>query len=181
MATNDAKRAVAAIEASVIAEGDMANASLRLRFANGAVIQLDPYIDLTPEMRHAAMLHGLKQKLVDAAAISRNPDTGASATVADKYAAVKEVYDRLLTGQWNKPRGDGTSAEGGLLYRALCKMQPGKPAEAIRAWLDARTKEEQAALRVNPAVKAVIDELRPKGGVAAEEKAAVLLSELDGI
>lgn len=174
MATNEAKRGVAAIEASV--EGTR----LELRFANGERLSLEAST-LHADIIAVATMHGLKQKLVDAAAISRNPDTGASATIADKYAAVKEVYDRLLTGQWNKPRGDGTSAEGGLLYRALCKMQPGKPAEAIRAWLDQRTKEEQAALRVNPAVKAVIDELRPRGGVGAEEKAAVLLSELDGI
>ena len=38
--------------------------------------------DLSDAMVEQAALHGLKQKIVDAAALSRNPDTGRSATAA---------------------------------------------------------------------------------------------------
>lgn len=132
--------------------------------------------DLSDDIRGLAMLHGLKQKLVDAAAIGRNPDTGRSATTDDKYAAVREVYDRLLAGNWNKGRGDGgSSVNGGLLFRALCQMYPNKTPEALRVFLGGKTKPECAALRATPKIAAIINTLRAPGG---DDNAADLLAEL---
>ena len=148
---------------------------LTIEFSNGQTI----YVwlgELNSTIIEQATLHGLKQKLVDAAAISRNPDTGRSATIDDKYNAVREVYDRLLSGQWNKGRGDGSSTgNGGLLFRALCQMYPGKTPEALRAFLDGKTKSECAALRATPKIAAIIDTLRaPSGDIDTDD----LLSEL---
>ena len=148
---------------------------LTIEFSNGQTI----YVwlgELNSTIIEQATLHGLKQKLVDAAAISRNPDTGRSATIDDKYNAVREVYDRLLSGQWNKGRGDGSSTgNGGLLFRALCQMYPGKTPEALRAFLDGKTKSECAALRATPKIAAIIDTLRaPSGDVDTDG----LLAEL---
>jgi len=145
---------------------------LRIVGANGDVIALAAS-ELSPEVRHAAMMHGLKQKLGDAAAISRNPETGRSATVEDKMAAVHEVYQRLLAGQWNKTResGEGGGA-GGLLFKALCKIKADKTPAEIRAYLDGLTKEQQAAVRKVPAVAAAIEEIRAAqakdGGIDGE-------------
>lgn len=137
---------------------------LTLTFSNGAVIQLDAH-NTNAAIRDQAMMHGFKQKLVDAAAISRNPDTGRSATIDDKYQAVKEVYDRLLSGQWNKTRGDGTgSGSGGLLFRALCLHYPTKTPEAIRAFLDKKSATEKTALRNVPAIAAIIATLKVDSG-----------------
>ncbi len=149
--------------------------ALELKFANGEAILLTTN-NLSPGIQMQAMVHGLKQKLVDAAAISRNPDTGRSATIDDKYNAVREVYDRLLAGNWNKGRGDGSSSgNGGLLFRALCQMYPGKTPEALRAFLDGKTKSECAALRATPKIAAIIDTLRaPSGDVDTDD----LLAEL---
>ena len=146
-----------------------------LAFANGTGLHLK-ISELSGEIQHHAMLHGLKQKLVDAAALSRNPDTGRSATIDDKYTAVREVYDRLLAGNWNKGRGDGgSSGNGGLLFRALCQMYPNKPPEALRAFLDGKTKSECAALRATPKIAVIIDTLRASSGdVDADD----LLAEL---
>ena len=148
---------------------------LTLSFSSGETLTLEPR-NLTGSIQMQAMLHGLKQKLVDAAAISRNPDTGRSATIDDKYNAVREVYDRLLAGNWNKGRGDGSSSgNGGLLFRALCQMYPGKTPEALRAFLDGKTKSECAALRATPKIAAIIDTLRaPSGDVDTDD----LLAEL---
>ena len=148
---------------------------LTIEFSNGQTI----YVwlgELNSTIIEQATLHGLKQKLVDAAAISRNPDTGRSATIDDKYTAVREVYDRLLAGSWNKGRGDGSSmGNGGLLFRALCQMYPGKTPEALRAFLDGKTKSECAALRATPKIAAIIDTLRaPSGDVDTDG----LLAEL---
>lgn len=173
MATNETKR-TPAITAAVN------GLSLMLAFSDGRslVINTD---ELDPAIKHYAMLHGLKQKLVDAAAISRNPETGRSATLDDKYDAVREVYNRLFEGQWNATRGDGTGS-GGLLFKALCALYPTKSAEDVRAYHDKLTKAEQAALRANSKVAPIIAKLREEG----ESKAAktvdsdALLSGLEG-
>lgn len=133
--------------------------------------------ECSQEIETMALLHGFKQKIVDAAAIARNPDTGRSATVADKYAAMREVYDRLLSSEWNKVRGDGSTGSGGLLFRALCIAYDRKDPSDIKAFLDGKTKAEQAALRKNPKIAAIIDTLREEdaGDVDTDE----MLNELE--
>ena len=169
--TNDNKR-TPAITAEIV------GTVLTFRGDNGQVISIDA-MSLDPTIREDAMMHGLKQKIGDAGAISRNPDTGRSASTADKIAAMSEVRDRLLSGAWNKGResGDGTGS-GGLLFRALCKVKADRTPEQIRAYLDGLDKAQQAALRKVPAVAAAIDELRAAsakaGGIDGEDLLAML-------
>ena len=137
--------------------------TLQLMFSNGEAIVIDTGM-LTVDICNQALMHGLKQKLVDAAAISRNPDTGRSATVDDKYNAVLEVAERLRAGQWNKSRGEGSGTSGGLLFRALCQLYSDKSADAIKAFLDKKTTAEKAALRATPKIAAIIDTLRAAKG-----------------
>ena len=149
---------------------------MTLVFANGK--QITVYVDeLDTEIVNRAVMHGLKQKLVDAAAISRNPDTGATASIEDKYNAVYDVYQRLLNGEWNKNREGGGGVSGGLLFRALCRLYDRKTPEAIREFLDGKTKAEQSALRANPKIAAIIDEIRAErvSGVDSDH----LLDELN--
>ena len=75
----------------------LAHGELVLTFADKTAATLST-TELSTEILSQALLHGLKQKLVDAAAIARNVDTGASATVADKKEAVMEIHSRLLEG-----------------------------------------------------------------------------------
>lgn len=144
---------------------------------NGRVLTLHAET-LTREVWDAAVMHGLKQKIGDAAAISRNPDTGRSATTDDKFDAMSEVLNRLMSGNWNKPReaGDGAGA-GGLLFRALCRARPDNTAEEIRAFLDRRSKEEQAALRKVPVIAAAIDAIRAESAKAAGIDGEALLAD----
>jgi len=158
--------------------------TLHLSFDNGERIDLS-VDELTPAMRTMAMLHGLKQKLVDAAAISRDPETGRSATTDDKYHAVKAVYDRL-TGpnpSWNAVRGEGPSTgTGGLLFAALVRLYPAKTPDALRDYLSDLTLAQQAALRKNPRVSPVIEEIkleRAAGPDEGEEPGVDLLEALD--
>lgn len=139
---------------------DITGTILTLTFSDGRAIELDA-AKLAPDMQQAAMLHGLKQKLVDAAAIARDTDTGRAATIGDKYNAVKEIYDRI-TGEepsWNKVREGGAAAGSNLLIRALMQMG-NKSREDIEAYLDKRSKEEKLALRKNAKVAAIILELQ---------------------
>ena len=158
--------------------------TLHLSFDNGERIDLS-VDELTPAMRTMAMLHGLKQKLVDAAAISRDPETGRSATTADKYRAVKAVYDRLLAGSWNAMRGEGTgTGTGGLLFAALVRLYPAKTPDALREYLAGLTLAQQAALRKNPRVAPVIEEIKAERaalGDEGDEPGADLLAGLEEI
>lgn len=137
--------------------------TLTLTFSGGQEIVIDAGA-LRPEIQQMAMLHGLKQKLVDAAAISRNPDNGQPASVADKFAAVKKVADRLMSaeGQWNEGRGaanEGAPKSNDVLLRAMMQMT-GNSEVYMKDWLGNKTKEQRAALKKNPKVAAIIAELQ---------------------
>lgn len=151
---------------------------LKLTFANGQELVIAAH-DLSDDLRVHAIMHGLKQKLVDAAAISRNPETGRAASVEDKYQAVKTVYDRLLAGQWNATREGGGNA-GGLLFQALCRMYDGrKTPEQLREFLADKSDAEKTALRKNPRIAAIIEEIRAETGKAASIDTNELLGELE--
>ena len=152
--------------------------TLALMFANGETLAMRGDA-LNSDVQQYAMMHGLKQKLVDAAAISRNPETGRAATVEDKYQAVKAVFDRLLGGQWNATR-EGGGNTGGLLLQALCRMYAGrKTAEDIKAFLAEKSDAEKTALRKNPRVAQIIEDIRAEQGKAAGIDTDELLGELD--
>jgi hypothetical protein len=152
--------------------------NLLLTFANGNILTMDAGT-LSNEIAAAAIMHGLKQKLVDAAAIARNPETGRSATIEDKYEAVKTVYDRLLSGLWNAPRGEGGAPSGGYLLQALCRLYPAKSVENLRAFLEGKTDKEKAALRKNPRVAEIIEAIKAENAKPDENAGEDLLSELE--
>jgi len=106
---------------------------------------------LSEEIKTHAMLHGLKQKLGDAAAIARDTLTGKPATIETKFQAMQEVLDRLLGGEWNKTR-EGGGQEGGMLLQALISLYPQKSSEQLKAFLLPLTNGEKAALRLDPAI-----------------------------
>lgn len=143
---------------------DITGTVLTLTFSDGRAIELDA-TRLVPDMQMAAMLHGLKQKLVDAAAIARDTETGRSATLTDKFEAVKEIFDRITGDEpsWNKVREGGVVAGSNLLIRALMKMGD-KSRETVELFLAKKSKEEKMALRKNTKVAAIILELQAAGG-----------------
>lgn len=149
-------------------------------FQDGRKLQID-IPALSPEVALQAMAHGLKQKVVDAAAISRDPETGRAASIDQKFRACEEVVSRLLAGQWNKNReaGEGV-ASGGLLVRALVKLYEGKRTfEQISQYVAGLSKEQQAALRKDARVAPIIESLRPVK--KSETDAAALLAGLDNM
>lgn len=152
---------------------------LTLQFANGQTIAVTA-AQLSNKILEYAVWHGLKQKLVDAAAISRNPETGRMASIEDKYQAVKTVYDRLLVGAWNAAR-EGSGTSGGLLLQALVRMYTGrKTLEELRAFLADKTDAEKSALRKNPRVAQIIEDIRAEQGKTANIDTDELLEELNG-
>ena len=164
------------IEATVTDGG-----TLILEFRHGERIALRPD-DLTPEIQRAAMLHGLKQKLVDAAAITRDTTTGRTATIQTKYDAVREIFDRI-TGDnpsWNKPRAGGAGGQGGLLARAIARYKKVE-VSAAKAYLDRLTDAQKQALRVDPRIATIINELRMESAKPAGIDTDALLGGLDDL
>lgn len=174
MTTSTTKKA--AIKATVTGEGS--NAILQLNFAHGRTLSIQA-ADLSTDILNQALLHGLKQKLVDAAAISRNAATGQSATIEDKYEAVKAVFDRLHGGEWNATR-EGGGVTGGLLLKALVRLYDGrKTVEQLREFLAEKTDAEKAALRKNAKVAAIILEIQAEKAEESGIDTDELLDELD--
>ena len=140
--------------------------TLTLTFSNGKEIVVDAN-SINDDIRNMAILHGLKQKLVDAAAISRNLETGASASVDDMYLAVNKIADRLtapdVKSNENRASGEGgataTAGVNNILLRALMKMT-GRDEAYVRQYLGDKTKEQRAALRKNPRVVQIMAELQ---------------------
>ena len=164
------------IEASIGDDG-----TLILEFRHGETLRVHPET-LAPEIQRAALLHGLKQKLVDAAAISRDTTTGRAATIATKYDAVKEIFDRITGAggeapSWNKPRAGGAGGQGGLLARAIARYK-GVEVSAAKAYLDRLTDAQKQALRVDPRIATIINELRMESAKPAGIDTDALLDGL---
>ena len=132
--------------------------------------------DLDQDMVNMATLHGLKQKIVDAAAL------GASYSTREKYEAMSVVVERI-TGEfpsWNV-RSEGGGSVTGLLFRALCRLYPEKDPSVLRAYHDGLSKSEQCALRKNPKVAVVIEELKAEKVDTKGVDSDLLLDALDGL
>ena len=156
-------------------------AYMRLMFADGETRSITEHE--INRLADAFMWHGAKQKFIDAGAISRNPETGRSATVGDKKAAILEVIERCTVhGQWNKAR-EGGGGSGTLLLEALIRMYVGKKDRAaLVEYLDGLTAEQKRQLERNPRVAPIIEAIRTERRLASgkADDGEDLLSQLEG-
>lgn len=133
--------------------------------------------NLSPEIWARAAIHGLVQKVSDAAAISRDELSGDPAIDARlKYDAMAVVVERLKAGDWKKPAGDGAGPVSGIIYRAFeewvvsmakAKKTAAPSPDAIRAAYDGKDRAGQLALRNVPAIAAIIDRIKSERGAAS--------------
>lgn len=129
---------------------------------------------------HAA-LHGYNQKVGDAAALSKG------STDAEKYEAMKAVFEHLQAGgDWNrKGGGDGTSGDG-LLVGAIMEFQNLSRDEA-RGLVAQMDKKLQAAMRASKELAPIIERLKvarapkaPAGFDATAALAALMKPKTEG-
>lgn len=112
---------------------------------------------LNADVVKRAAIHGMIQRISDAAAISRDPETGKSATPQEKYDAMAQLIAHYESGtsEWSRTRsGDG--APKGVLFRALCIVYPKRQPEEIREWLKGKSKAEKATMRQSKKVRDAI-------------------------
>ena len=130
-----------------------------------------------------AKWHGIKQKLMDAAALSRNPETGRSATIGDKYDAMKTVFDRMaIDGNWNAVTRAGAGPKiDGTLSMALVRLYPAKSPAALRGYLGDKSAAEQTAMRGNPRIAPMIATIVAEMAEAANTDFDAQLAGLEGI
>lgn len=159
---------------------DPACEGMRLTFADGAEHRIVA-AQLLPLAR-AFMWHGAKQKFIDAGAISRNPETGRSATVADKKAAILEVIERTTGAEprWNKVR-EGGGGSGTLLLEALVRMYAGKKTrDALVDYLAGLGPDQKRALERNARVAPILEAIRTERRLAqGDDGSDELLAGLD--
>jgi len=156
-------------------------AYMRLAFGNGIVHEVAR--DALTTLADAFMWHGAKQKFIDAGAISRNPETGRTASVSDKADAVLEVVERTTGAdpRWSKAREGGTGS-GTLLLAALERLYAGKKDRAaLVAYLDGLSTEEKRQLERNARVAPIIEAIRTERRLAAgkADDGEALLAALD--
>lgn len=141
---------------------------------------------LSDTIREQAMYHGLKQKICDAAALSRDTTTGQSATPAEKHAAMQAVAANLVAGVWNAGRAEG----GGMSREATVLQALANVYGMDMAWAEAKivatmTKkgiDRKAAVKLWGATEKVAAEVerlkpKPKANLDADE----LMAELDKV
>lgn len=145
-------------------------------------------VNLPEDIATRAMAHGIIQKVSDAAAIKRDelPNDPAKAA-AMKYDAMREVFSRVITGEWNARRGDGGSASSGLIFRALLEYtndtrkaakKPPVEEATLRTYYDGKTRAEQLAFRNVPAIAAIIERIKSERGGATKVDADALIDDL---
>lgn len=133
-------------------------------------VQVD--LDGIPETLHQRLaMHGLKQKVADAAAIPRD-DKGRPASWSAKLSAMQAVVGALYAGDWSQ-RGEGGASPAGLLFTAFCRLYPDVSPDAIREKLAAMSKADQAKYRKVPKVAAMIETIKAERADAGDESEEV--------
>ena len=141
-----------------------------MTWADGIVDKLE-IAKLSPSIIEAAIENGIKQKLGDAAAISRDPITGRSATIQTKRERVRAVAQNLLDGHWIAPTRSGNGGGESIrrtLVDALLQLNPALDRERVTTAIAAKSHAEILAMRAVPRVAEVIARLAGAGNVDAD-------------
>lgn len=163
-----------------------------LTFTVGDVGSFDlPVNGLSDDVRNRATVHGLVQKVSDAAAMPKSETDGKKpeAVAKMKFDAMVAVADRLREGEWSKRSGDGSGPVAGVIYRAFEEWVLSNPnnapkskiptPEKIREVYDAKSRAEQLALRNVPEIASIIERIKSERGSKSETvDTTALLGEL---
>jgi hypothetical protein len=127
------------------------NGKLHFTLGTGAALTLDPE-GLTQTIREQAMMHGLNQKIRDAAAgFSKSGD------FIGAYNAMSDVIEALYEEKWN--RAGGGTATGGFLAEAIVELKGCTLAQAQAAVAKA-TDEQKKAWKSNAKIAAIVTRLQ---------------------
>lgn len=136
---------------------------IQLVFADGKRLEVDA--DTLPEeIRHEAMLFGLRSKLFETASPLRDKATGKPASPEERIALVRELTAGWIAatpswGKVQKPNG------GTLLFQALCELYAGKKsATDIKLFLSGKSGKQKVKLQRVPEIAALIAKYKTEMG-----------------
>lgn len=131
---------------------------------NGAGQTVLDLTKLHPNVASHALIHGMCQRVQDAAAISRDTKTGKPADPQTKLEAMAELVDHYNSGtaEWSLRREGGGIGRSYLL-NALCQLRPEKPREEVQSWIKSLSDKERRALENHSDIKPLIDAQRAQG------------------
>lgn len=135
-----------------------------------------------------AAIHGLKQRISDAAAIPCDPETGKPASPADKYAAMEALVAHYNSGagEWARNRAEGgeRTPNGGKILTAIMTVYQFSSVEKARQTVEAtaakRGIEYKAALALWKKSDKIAAELARMASAEATVDADDLIDELEG-
>jgi len=132
-----------------------------ITLANGFNLEVDTS-KLSAEVKHQAMLHGLKQKHMDSVA-------GKSG--AEAWDALAATATMLQAGDWTRAKEASGGTNTTLLSEALMRLYK-KTANEVRDALEARSDDEVKEMAKMPQVAAVILTLKAERAAAKAEAAS---------
>jgi hypothetical protein len=133
-----------------------------LRAVVKGVGNVDTFFDkLSDTVRHHAMVHGIKQRIGDTAARTRDQKTFKPATPEQKFDFMKKVSDHLQTGteDWGM-RAAGVGDDTRLLVAAIMELFPKNDEVRVFGDVKAMSERQRAALLVSPEIKPIAERLR---------------------
>jgi hypothetical protein len=154
--------------------------------AGKAVLNLS---GLHADVLERAAIHGLKQRVSDAAALPCDAETGKPATATEKYESLLKLVEHYNTGtaEWNRTRvaGEGKGATGAKTLIAIQNVYKLDSIEKAKAYVEGTAKkrgvEYAEALAIWRSSDKIREELaRMAAAVPAKVDADDLLGELDG-
>ncbi len=137
-----------------------------LRFTvGGQTVTLD-MARVSQTLLERAIVHGLKQRISDAAAIPCDAATGLPASPEEKFAAIAALVEHYNSGsiEWNRARavGDGIPRTGNTLQAFANVYWEGdvvKAKEKMEAFAVKRQIEYAAALKIWAGANKIVDEI----------------------
>lgn len=129
-----------------------------------------------PEFLRKCAIHGVKQKIADAGALSYVQPDGSvrRPTVAEKFAEMQAVADRLACGEWNAERGE---TQTGLTFEAVKRYQAERGKELTPEKWASLTKEQRASIGKLPGVLEHIAAIRAERAKPEDVAAAAGMLE----
>lgn len=169
---------------SVVTVQQMEGGIIAITVLGAGDLTFDPAKADAANKAHAEF-HGWKQRLSDAAAISRDPETGKPASPADKLAAIRALVEHYESGsaEWSRI-GQGGGGKS-LTIEAIAELK-GVEYAAAEAMVvnmaaveyEGDTKKFLAFLRQGAAVSAKMEEMRKARMPAPKVDADAALDEL---
>lgn len=140
-----------------------------LTFTDGQAISFD-LSKLPANIVRQAALHGLNQKIGDAAAShGDDPDKA--------YEACMTTFEQIMSGEWNKGREKGEGTRPSMVVEAVFRAKQKAGMEVDLATIRAKytgegTEEARKAALTNPQVKAEYEALKAEAAQERAKKAA---------